>query len=79
MKKSYANATADANTLLLALAVDRLTWLVWSQTKDGQKGRNRPESLYEALMNGPKEKEIKSFQTPHDFEKAWNAIIKKET
>lgn len=35
---------------LVALAVDRLGLLVWQNTKDGMKGRNRPPSMYEALF-----------------------------
>lgn len=30
---------------LLALAVDRLSVLIWQQTKDGQTGRNQPKPI----------------------------------
>ena len=33
----------DPDTLLLAAAVDRLSFLAWVKTKDGQKNRNRPK------------------------------------
>lgn len=31
--------------LMQALILDRLNTLIWFQTADGQKGRNRPESV----------------------------------
>lgn len=56
--KSVANLKLTLEQTLLSLIVDRLSWLVWAKTKDGQKGRNRPESIYEMLT---KEKEYGSY------------------
>lgn len=36
---------------LLALAVDRLGVLIWQQTKDGRKGRNRPKPISPLAKN----------------------------
>lgn len=64
------------DTRLLAAAVDKLSLLVWAQTKDGQKGRNRPPSVYQALStssgkgNGPD-----SFASGADFEAARKRLL----
>jgi hypothetical protein len=39
--------------MLLAAAVDRLTWLAWAKTKDGQKGRNVPKPIPRPGVEGP--------------------------
>lgn len=67
----------DTQTILSALAVDYLALLAWSKTKEAQKNRNRPESIYEKLMNPVKKKPTKSFNSAEDFEKARMQIIKK--
>ena len=62
----------DTKTYLLAAIADRLSLLVWFQTKDGQKGRNRPASFVEQL-NGTKDKEeyeIKSFRSAEELDAA---------
>jgi hypothetical protein len=65
------------NTLLTAMATDRLGELVWTKTKDGQRGRNRPKSILRILTEDPKKNEPESlaFDTPEEFERARRAII----
>ena len=46
----------DDNTLLLASAVDRLSFLAWAKTEDARHGRNRPASIVMTMLE-PKEKE----------------------
>lgn len=67
----------DTQTILSALAVDYLALLAWSKTKEAQKNRNRPESIYEKLMNPIKKKPTKGFNRAEDFERARMQIIKK--
>ena len=59
---------------LLARMTDELTFQSWAQTKDGQKNRNRPESVLKALIE-PKTDETVSFMTADDFNKAWREIV----
>lgn len=66
----------DTQTILSALAVDYLALLAWSKTKEAQKNRNRPESIYEKLMNPVKKKPTKGFNSAEDFEKARIQIIR---
>lgn len=63
---------------LNALTVDVLRILAWQNTQDGHKNRNRPESLYKKLMgfDNPK-KDLKSFATAEDFEKWYEAKMRK--
>lgn len=71
--KKMQGAAAKIDTLLLAAAVDRLSLLVWAQTEDGHKGRNRPKSILETLtkpdVKAP-EGDIMQFDSPEDFQRA---------
>lgn len=62
-------------TYLLADIVDALNLLVWFQSEDGQKNQNRPESVFETLVSGGKEKTITGFASKEEFE-AWAKEIR---
>ncbi len=64
------------NTMLLAHTVDRLGLLIWQKTKDGQRGRNKPESIAEALAATTRKKSrVDAFDTPEEFNEARRRII----
>ena len=74
IKMKIAGIQATRTELLLAAAVDRLALLVWSKTRDAEKNRNRPESIYEKLISRPEEKEEEKaivFRSAEDFRQAW--------
>ena len=48
MKLSGTKHTKE--TLLLAAIADRLSYLVWFQSKDGHANKNRPKSFADALL-----------------------------
>lgn len=80
-KKANNDPGLELDTILLARISDSLTWLQWAQTKDAQKGKNRPESILNALLgNNKKEKskinqdKPKTFDTPEDFDKLWKKL-----
>ena len=76
IKMKLSGQKVPLDTLLLAGISDRLSVLVWGQTKDGQKGRNRPAMLVEALMEkGSKDTDVIVFDSGEDFEKARLKII----
>lgn len=75
IKLKLAGQRVGINTMLLALMADRLGLLVWSKTKDGQKGRNQPRSLVDSLSNIAKEPETMVFESSEDFEKMKNETI----
>ena len=58
---------------LIARMVDELSFQSWAKTKDGQKNRNRPQSVLKALTED-KQDEVVSFMTAEDFNKAWESI-----
>ena len=64
------------DTMLLASAVDKLSLLVWTKTKDGQKGRNKPTSLVESINKPVKVKEELVFATGEEFERVRNKILR---
>lgn len=70
IKMKITGTKAPEDILLLAMAVDRLTLLLWAKTKDGQRGRNKPESITEKLLGADtgKKREFAKFDSPEDFE-----------
>ena len=66
----------STDTLLLASACYRLSFLVWAKTKDGQKGRNRPKSIFEKMIENIEEKAIE-FNSVEEFEKYRKTIIER--
>lgn len=74
IKMSMSGAKVSNEIWLLASAVDRLSVMIWQQTKDGMKGRNRPELITERLMAIDKESDIMTFNSGADFEAAWRSM-----
>lgn len=67
-------------TMLLASAVDRLSILVWQQTKDGMDGKNYPLSIVSMITNAQPNKDnrnVTSFATGKDFMKERERLLKK--
>lgn len=66
---------------LLANIVDRLSISLWLQTKDGQKGVNRPTSIAEMLTKNHKEesdeRDYLVFESGEDFENYRKALLAK--
>ena len=75
LKMKLTGAKIPDYISLLAVIYDRITQLVWMNSEDGHKNRNRPASLYEQLTRDPEESENLSFDTPEEFEKAYAAAV----
>ena len=75
IKMKLSGARVQPDFLLLAAAVDRLSLLVWSKTKDAEKGRKRPKSLVEVLNGKKKESDVMAFNTAEEWERAKAKII----
>lgn len=78
IKMKITGAKADDALILLAYAVDRLGLLVWQQTKDGYKGRNKPDSIVERILGDDQTKTIHhvtAFNSPDDFERERDRIL----
>lgn len=73
VKMKIGGSRITLTQTLLARMTDELSFLSWAKTKDGQKGRNRPESVLK-LLTTDKEDEVESFLTVDDFKKAWEKV-----
>jgi hypothetical protein len=77
VKTKLSGSKVPLNTLLLASAVDRLSLLLWAQSKDGQKGINRPKMIVD-ILNGEEEKtKVKAFRNGADFTREWNRLLRR--
>ena len=77
MKMKLSQQTASIETMLLAGISDKLGILLWAQTKDGQKGKNRPISILEKVLNLPKKrKEEVAFASAEEFESTRNQLLR---
>jgi hypothetical protein len=65
--------------LLQAASLDKLALLWWAETKDGQKNRNRPESVVESLTKENKQTEEPPivFESAEDFNKTREEMIRR--
>ena len=81
IKMKISGQTIRSDTALMAAAVDRLSLLVWSKTKDAAKNRNRPQSILQTLTGSRQEEKKKDymvFRSAEDFEKARLKAIRRE-
>lgn len=74
IQRSLAGRNYDKLDMLLAAAVDRLSVLVWAQTEDGQKGRNKPAMLVDALLKSGDD-EIQPYESIDEFKRARARLI----
>lgn len=77
IKMKMSGRLVPMDTLLLAGISDKLSVLLWRQTKDGQKGRNMPTMILDTLMIGKgKESDVIVFSSGEDYESKRNEILK---
>lgn len=81
IKQIMSNQIVPLETTLLASIVDRLSLSLWLQTKDGQKGVNRPKSIVDQLTKQDKEerdeREYLVFESGEDFENYRRLLLAK--
>lgn len=73
IKMKLAEAKVPTDTMLLMSIVDRLNLILWSGTKDGMKGRNRPEPILKSLEM--ETKKPTAYATGKDFDEARQRIL----
>ena len=73
VKRKLSGMDLDLNEMLLAMLVDGINILIWQNTRDGQKNRNHPKSIYKVLMGLDKKvtDELMVFDTIEAYE-AWH-------
>lgn len=71
IKMRLSGMKVPLDLVLSAAAVDRLSLLVWAQSKEAEKGRNRPDSLVSELLGeGKRGGDICAFSSGDEFEAA---------
>lgn len=78
IKMKMRKEKVSVETLFLANILDNLNILVWTKTKDAQKGINQPKSLISTIYEAEKiedEKKELSFKSGKDFEKARKELL----
>ena len=70
IKMKMAGCRLSIDQVMQSFIVDKLSTLIWQNTKDGHKGRNFPKSLYRALegLDEKEKDELEEFETIEDFE-----------
>lgn len=74
IKMKIGGRKATRLELLLASAVDKLSTLIWFQTKDGHNGENRPASVLSFLLDETEQDKEEGFETEEEFENMWESI-----
>lgn len=75
IKTSLSGAKATRGEILLAAAVDRLSYMVWGMTEDARNGINRPSSVLDAMLGNTGEtRETVGFATAEEYENEWERI-----
>ena len=75
IKMKMIGAELTRSELLQTVIADYLALILWSKTKDGQKGRNKPKPLRDVITGGKNKKEIVGFSTHDDFERVRQQIL----
>ena len=75
IKTKLGNLKAPIDSVMQAMAVDYLALLLWFQSEDGRKNRNRPKSFTEALMGLVQESNIRGFDSSEEFERAKKKLL----
>ncbi len=74
IKTELSGLKVPLSLLLQATSADRLGLLMWAQTKDAEKGINRPKSIASLLLGDKPEQKTKVYRTAEEFKAAWAEI-----
>lgn len=78
IKMAISGAKVPTDVALQAAIIDRLSLLLWMQTEDGAKGRNRPKSLLDELTSEKPENPVSAFASGDEFMRMWAMLAGKE-
>ncbi len=70
IKKKISGHKLSLDQMLMCFGLDVLQYNLWIKTKDGAKGRNKPESILAKLSEDKKKEELAKFADASDFD-AW--------
>ena len=69
-KRAISKQPAELKILLLAAICDRLSILIWQNTKDAQRGKNKPTMLLDLFTQDKAKDKLQTFASGADFEAA---------
>lgn len=79
IKLKLSGEETPISTIMMAAIIDRLSLLVWQNSRDGTKGKNRPEMLVESLFRKSETlRDIAVYDSAEEFEKARRKLLGKE-
>ena len=76
IRQKLEGLKADPDTIIMAKIFDVVNTILWTKTKDAEKGRNQPKSFAQMFIDSG-EPEFSSYANGAEFEKARAEIIKK--
>ena len=71
IKRKISQQVVGFHDLLLAMVIDGIHTLIWQNSKDGAKNRNRPESLFKKFTEPAKKKEELEVFTSIEAYEVW--------
>lgn len=76
IKMRLNNQVVPMETLLLAGLSDKISVLLWTKTKDGQKGKNRPPMIMDAFnQTNTKQRDAVVFNSGEEFEQRRKELL----
>lgn len=63
------------DTMLMAAIYDKLQWLCWSYTEDGQNNVNLPQSVCQIISGNADLDDLSAYDSGEDFDRQRNMII----
>lgn len=66
--QKMSGAKIEEDRLVLFSILDAINLLIWQNTEDGHKNRNRPASFVQAINEREKKKNMRVFNSAQDFE-----------
>lgn len=72
VQRKYGMRKNDRDVILASI-LDGVNWMVWSRTKDGEKGRNRPEQLAPKMFIEEKDEVV--YESPEAFDRERERIL----
>ena len=76
IRQKLEGIKADPDTIIMAKIYDLVNILLWSKTKDAEKGKNYPKSFAKMFIESD-EPEPTSYASGAEYEKARAEIVKK--
>lgn len=71
IRRKMSGRKASTELLMMAGIMDRLSILIWQQTRNGMKGWNRPPSLVELILQPEEKEEMEVFDSGDEFDRRW--------